>query len=90
MRPTDMSSISWRGAPQTGAGSSNTARDEEMDLDMVEESLMQLTILIPYTRDEDIPVRMRHHTSGGGGRFTRLLRKVARVVVYYSEHHHDE
>lgn len=50
-----MSPISRRGAPQIGIGPSGTARDEEMDLDMVEESLMQLTILIPYSRDEDIP-----------------------------------
>ena len=65
-----MSLISQRGAPQTGASPSGTAKDEETDLDLVEESLMQLTIPILYTRDEDTPVRMRHHTSGGGSRFT--------------------
>ena len=51
---------------------------------------MQLTVLIPYTRDEDIPFRMRRHTSGGGGRFTQLLQKVARAIACYSEHHHDD
>ena len=61
-----------------------------MDLDLVEESLMQLTIPIPYTRDEDIPIHMRRHTGSGGGRFTQLLCKVAHVVVCYSKHHHDE
>ena len=65
-----MSLISWTGAPQTNACPSGTTRDEETDLDLVEESLMQLTIPIPYTRDEDIPVRMRRHTSSGGSRFT--------------------
>ena len=65
-----MSLISWRGAPQTGIGSSGISRDEETDLDLVDESLMQLTILIPYTRDEDIPVHMRRHTSSSRSRFT--------------------
>ena len=51
---------------------------------------MQLTMLVPYIKDEDIPICMRHHTSGGGSRFTQLFRKIARVVVYYNEHHHDE
>ena len=90
MRLADMSPISLKGAPRIGTGPSGTARDEETDLDLVEEFLMQLTIPIPYTRDEDIPVRMRRHTSGGGSRFTRLFRKIAHVVVDYSEHHHDE
>ena len=40
MRLAGMSLISWRGAPQTGTGPSGTARDEEMNLDTVEESLM--------------------------------------------------
>ena len=64
-----MSLISQRGAPQIGIGLNYTTRDEETDLDLVEESLMQLTIPIPYTRDEDIPIRMRRHTSGGGSHF---------------------
>lgn len=71
-------------------GPSGIAGDDETALDMVEESLMQLTMSVPYTRHEDIPIRMCRHTSGGGSRFTRLFRKVARVVACYSEHHHDE
>ena len=59
-------------------------------LDLVEEDLIQLTVPIPYTWDEDIPLCMRHHTSGGRGRFTRLLCKVARAILCYSEHHHDD
>ena len=90
MRPTGMSPISWRGAPQTGAGPSDTTRDEQMDLDMVKEDLMHLTVPIPYTRDEDIPIRMHHHTSGGGGLLTQLVCKVAQVVACYSEHQHDD
>ena len=73
-----------------GAGSSSTAGDDETTLDLVEESLMQLTVSVPYTRDEDIPIRMRRHTSGGGSHFTRLFHKIACVVACYSEHHHDE
>ena len=85
-----MSPLSRRGVSQIGPGTSGTARDDEIDLDLVEESLMQLTMLVPYIKDEDIPICMRHHTSGGGSRFTQLFRKIARVVVYYNEHHHDE
>ena len=85
-----MSLISERGAPQIGVGPSGTAKDEEMDLDLVEELLMQLTISIPYTRDEDILIRMCRHTSGGRSHFTQLFHKIAHVVVCYSEHHHDE
>ena len=51
---------------------------------------MQLTVSVPYTRDEDIPLRMRRHTSGGESRFMRLFRKIARTVACYSEHHVDE
>ena len=71
-------------------GPGGTAGDDEADLDVVEDSLMQLTIYVPLTRDEDIPIRMCRHASGGGSRFARLFRKVARAVVCYSEHHHDD
>ena len=85
-----MSPLTWRGATHRGAGPSGTTGDDEIALDLVEESLMQLTVSVPYTRDEDISLRMRRHTSGGGSRFTRLFRKIARVVACYSKHHHDE
>ena len=84
-----MSPLVRRGAAQGGAGPSGTG-GEDTDLDEVEESLTQLTISVPLTRDEDIPIRTRRHASGGGSRFARLFRKVARVVVCYSEHHHDD
>ena len=64
-----MSPLVRRGAAQGGVGSSSTA-GEDTDLDEVEESLTQLTISVPLTRDEDIPVRMRHHASGVGSRFS--------------------
>ena len=65
-----MSPLTCRGAVHTGAGPSGTTSDDETTLDLVEKSLMQLTIPVPYTRDEDIPIQMRRHTSGGGSRFT--------------------
>ena len=50
---------------------SGTVESEQGDtLDLLEEDLIQLTVLVPYTRDEDIPMRMRRHTDGGGGLFT--------------------
>ena len=85
-----MSLLTRRGATHSGAGLSGTAGDDETALDLVEESLMQLTMSVPYTRDEDIPIHMRRHTSGGGSRFTQLFHKIARVLTCYSEHHHDE
>ena len=86
-----MSPISRRGVPRIGAGPSGTAGSEKGDtLDLLEEDLIQLMLHVPYTRDEDIPMRMHRHTGGGGGHFTRLLRKVVRVVMCYSEHHHDD
>lgn len=65
-----MSLLSRRGVSQRGVGPSSTSRDEETDLDLVEESLMQLTMPVPYTRDEDILIHMRCHTSGGRSHFT--------------------
>ena len=85
-----MSPLTWRGVTHSVAGPSGTADDDETALDMVEELLMQLTVSVPYTRDEDIPIRMRRHTSGGGSRFTQLFRKIAHAITCYSEHHHDE
>ena len=85
-----MSPLVRRGASQGGAGPSGTTGEYDTDLDEVEESLTQLTIVVPLTMDEDIPIRMRRHASGGGSRFSRLFRKVARAVVCYSEHHHDD
>ena len=85
-----MSLLVRRGASHGGAGPSGTAGEYDTDLDEVEESLTQLTIGVPLTRDDDIPIRMRRHASGGGSRFARLFRKVARAVVCYSEHHHDD
>ena len=85
-----MSLLTSRGVAHSVAGSSGTAGDDETALDLVEESLMQLTVLVPYTRDEDIPIHMCHHTSGGRSHFTRLFRKIACAVACYNEHHHDE
>ena len=76
-----MSPLIWRGATHTSAGPSGTAGDDETTLDLVEESLMQLTVSIPYTKDEDIPIWMCRHTSGGRCRFTRLFRKITSVVA---------
>ena len=85
-----MSSLVQKGASQGGACLSGTIGKYDTNLDEMEESLTQLTISIPLTKDEDIPVCMHHHASGGGSQFSRLFRKVTRAVVCYSEHHHDD
>jgi len=64
-----MSPLVRRGAAHRGAGPSATAGDYDTDLDKVEELLTQLTIFVPLTRDEDIPIWMHRHASGGGSRF---------------------
>ena len=64
-----MSPLVQMGVVHGGVGLSGTAGDYDTDLDEVEESLTQLTIYVPFTRDEDIPVRMRCHASGGASRF---------------------
>ena len=63
-----MSPLVRRDATHGGAGLSGTT-GEDTDLDEVEESLTQLTIGVPLTRDDDILIRMRRHASGGGSRF---------------------
>ena len=66
-----MSPISRRGALRIGVGPIGTTGNEHGDpLDLVEEDLIQLTVPIPCTRDEDIPLHMHRHTSGGRGHFT--------------------
>ena len=65
-----MSLLTRRGAVHRGVGPSGTIGDYETMLDLVEESLMQLMVSVPYTSDEDILIQMRHHTSGGESRFT--------------------
>ena len=77
LRLTRMSPLVRRGVSQGGAGLSGTASEYDIDLDEVEESLTQLMISVPLTRDEDIPIRMRRHASGGSSRFSLLFRKVA-------------
>lgn len=85
-----MSLLTQGGATHSVAGPSGTTGNDETDLDVVEESLMQLTMEVPLTRDKEILVRMRLHTSGGRSRFARLFREVTRAIVCYSKHHHDE
>ena len=85
-----MSLLTRRGAAHSVAGPSGTTGDNETTLDLVEELLMQLTVFVPYTRDEDIPIRMCRHTNGGRSCFTRIVCKIAHVVSCYNEHHHDE
>ena len=85
-----MSSLTRRGEAHLGVGPSGTTSDDETTLDLVEDSLMQLTVSVSYTRDEDIPIRMHRHTSGGGSCFMSLFHKIACVVACYRKHHHDE
>ena len=70
LRPARMSPLVQRGAAQGGTDPSGIAGEYDTNLDEVEESLTQLTIYVPLTRDEDIPIRMHRHASGGGSRFS--------------------
>ena len=86
-----MSLIQRHGEMRIGGRLSDIVREEQGDtLDLLEEDLLQLSVLVTYTHDEDILFHMHRHTEGVGGRLTWLLRKVARIVLYYNEHHHDD
>lgn len=78
-------------ASRIGARPRGTTEDEKGDtLDLMEENLKQLMVLVPYTREEDIPIHMCRHPRGGGGCFSHLLHKLAWDVLCYSENHHDD
>ena len=86
-----MSLIQCHGSLRIGAGPSDIDRDGQGDtLDLLEEDLIQLTIPVSYTREEDIPMCMNHHIRDDRGCFTRLLHKVAHAILCYNEHHHDD
>ena len=53
----------------------------------MEENLERLTLEIPNSSIDDLPMRYQRHTTGVPGRFSRLLHRVVRVVMCYHEHH---
>ena len=74
VRPAGMSPIQHQGELRVGAGLSGIIGGKQGDtLDLLEEELIQLTVPILYTRDEDIPMSMRRHTRRDGGCFMWLL-----------------
>ena len=53
----------------------------------LEHDLDRLTVDIPETTMDDIPIRLQRFVVTVPGPFRRFLRKVARTVVSYREHH---
>ena len=53
----------------------------------LEENLERLTLDIPDTSIDDLPLRYQRPTVGVLGRFSRLLCRVAWAVMCYHEHH---
>ena len=53
----------------------------------LEQDLERLTVGIPETTMDDIPMRLQRFVVAVPGPFRRFLRKVARAVVSYREHH---
>ena len=53
----------------------------------LEENLERLTLYIPDTFIDDLPLRYQRPTVGVLGWFSKLLRRVAQVVMSYHEHH---
>ena len=53
----------------------------------LEHHLEHLTLDIPKTDIDDIPLRLQRYVIGVPGPFMRFLCKVARVVVSYRDHH---
>ena len=53
----------------------------------LEEKLEWLTLDIPDTVIDDLPMRYQRHTRGVPGCFSRLLHRVAQAIMCYHEHH---
>ena len=53
----------------------------------LEQDLERLTVDIPKTTIDDIPIRHQRYVVAVPGPFRRFLCKVARAVVSYREHH---
>ena len=53
----------------------------------LEHDLECLTVDIPETTMDEIPIRLQRFVVAVPGPFRRFLRKVARAVVSYREHH---
>ena len=53
----------------------------------LEQDLERLTVDIPETTIDNIPIRLQHYVVAVPGPFRRFLCKVARAVVSYREHH---
>ena len=53
----------------------------------LEQDLERLTVDIPETTIDDIPIRLQRYVVAVPGPFRRFLCKVARAVVSYREHH---
>ena len=53
----------------------------------LEQDLERLTVGIPETTIDDIPIRLQRYVVVVPGPFRRFLCRVARAVVSYREHH---
>ena len=53
----------------------------------LEHQLERLTLDIPETSIDDIPLRLQRYVIGVPGPFRRFLCRVARAVVSYRDHH---
>ena len=53
----------------------------------LEHHLEHLTLDIPETDINEIPLRLRRYVIGGPGPFRRFLCRVARAVVSYRDHY---
>ena len=70
------------------AASAPAPQDAAADvLAELEHDLDRLTVDIPETTMDDIPIRLQRFVVAVPGPFRRFLRKVARAVVSYREHH---
>ena len=54
----------------------------------MEHNLERLTIDIPETRTNYIPLKLQRHVTSVPGPLRRFMRKVACAIVCYHDHHH--
>ena len=53
----------------------------------LEHDLERLTVDIPETSLDDVPIRLQRYVVGVPGPFRRFLLRVVRAVVSYRDHH---
>ena len=83
-RPANLRAFERRHPPALPPAPQDAAAKMLVEL---EHDLERLTVNIPETTLDDIPIRLQRHVVAVPGPIRRFLCKVARAVVSYRDHH---